>query len=346
MTSPMKYTRFFMQHDRVHTALSGNAAVVCMRGQAGVLAETRLEQETARSALLAADSGDSVVGVRSQGQPEAVTYNAYGYHNPNDIPLHRPAFNGHLLLWYLYLLGNGYRAFNPVLMCFQSPDSQSPFGAGGLNCYAYCAGDPVNFSDPSGHMPTKRPIQIRSISPATQHEVLMDAIKTGLEAGGGKRRRLSSPTERRVGQEVMSTQTGRKDSGAPGQSSSQPLAITTAQSQSSPIADSAVYSVASSAGTVGAVHTVDSWTLRRDKLKAGEFEKLLGFINKSNHAIEGLSSEQTRELRRVAVEAFAVGGNVQASINRANPDLSLTQVERIRQGLRGVLDRYRRKRPG
>lgn len=231
-------------------------------------------------------------------------------------------------------------------MCFQSPDSQSPFGAGGLNCYAYCAGDPVNFSDPSGHMPTKRPIQIRSISPATQHEVLMDAIKTGLEAGGGKRRRLSSPTERRVGQEVMSTQTGRKDSGAPGQSSSQPLAITTAQSQSSPIADSAVYSVASSAGTVGAVHTVDSWTLRRDKLKAGEFEKLLEFINKSNHAIEGLSSEQTRELRRVAVEAFAVGGNVQASINRANPDLSLTQVERIRQGLRGVLDRYRRKRPG
>lgn len=51
-----------------------------------------------------------------------------------------------------YLLGNGYRAFNPVLMRFHSPDSLSPMGAGGMNCYAYCGGDPVNNTDPSGHM--------------------------------------------------------------------------------------------------------------------------------------------------------------------------------------------------
>ncbi|MFK3815887.1 RHS repeat-associated core domain-containing protein [Pseudomonas sp. NPDC089407] len=51
-----------------------------------------------------------------------------------------------------YLLGNGYRAFNPVLMRFHSPDSLSPMGDGGMNCYAYCAGDPVNNTDPSGHM--------------------------------------------------------------------------------------------------------------------------------------------------------------------------------------------------
>lgn len=51
-----------------------------------------------------------------------------------------------------YLLGNGYRAFNPVLMRFHSPDSLSPMGAGGINCYAYCGGDPVNNTDPSGHM--------------------------------------------------------------------------------------------------------------------------------------------------------------------------------------------------
>lgn len=49
-----------------------------------------------------------------------------------------------------YLLGNGHRAFNPVLMRFNSPDRLSPFGKGGLNPYAYCLGDPVNFSDPSG----------------------------------------------------------------------------------------------------------------------------------------------------------------------------------------------------
>lgn len=49
-----------------------------------------------------------------------------------------------------YLLGNGYRAFNPVLMRFHSPDSLSPMGGGGINCYAYCGGDPVNYIDPEG----------------------------------------------------------------------------------------------------------------------------------------------------------------------------------------------------
>lgn len=48
-------------------------------------------------------------------------------------------------------LGNGYRAYNPVLMHFTCPDSASPFGAGGINPYAYCASDPINRADPSGH---------------------------------------------------------------------------------------------------------------------------------------------------------------------------------------------------
>ncbi|MBD2803598.1 hypothetical protein ID855_02490 [Xenorhabdus sp. ZM] len=51
-----------------------------------------------------------------------------------------------------YHLGNGYRSYNPVLMRFTAPDSLSPFGAGGLNPYAYCLGDPINRHDPSGHI--------------------------------------------------------------------------------------------------------------------------------------------------------------------------------------------------
>lgn len=47
--------------------------------------------------------------------------------------------------------GNGYRACNPVLLRFNCPDSMSPFGAGGINPYACCRGDPVNRTDPSGH---------------------------------------------------------------------------------------------------------------------------------------------------------------------------------------------------
>jgi len=36
-------------------------------------------------------------------------------------------------------------------MRFQSPDSLSPFGKGGINAYGYCAGDPINRIDPNGH---------------------------------------------------------------------------------------------------------------------------------------------------------------------------------------------------
>ncbi|MGE8392463.1 MAG: RHS repeat-associated core domain-containing protein [Pseudomonas sp.] len=49
-----------------------------------------------------------------------------------------------------YYLGSE-RICNPEYMSFQSPDSWYPFGPVGAVSYAYCAGDPVNFHDPSGH---------------------------------------------------------------------------------------------------------------------------------------------------------------------------------------------------
>ncbi|MEE1920603.1 hypothetical protein V0R50_09130 [Pseudomonas sp. 148P] len=43
-------------------------------------------------------------------------------------------------------------------MKFSGADNLSPFGAGGLNAYAYCNGDPLNLSDPSGHAAPWQPL--------------------------------------------------------------------------------------------------------------------------------------------------------------------------------------------
>ena len=56
-----------------------------------------------------------------------------------------------------YHLGRGKRLYLPGLMRFVSPDVLSPFSSGGLNVYAYCSGDPVNYTDPSGMMRALKP---------------------------------------------------------------------------------------------------------------------------------------------------------------------------------------------
>lgn len=70
-----------------------------------------------------------------------------------------------------YHLGNGHRTYNPVLMRFHSADRLSPFGKGGLNAYAYCQGDPVNYQDPSGQVP---------VWLAPVKSILSNAISLGL----------------------------------------------------------------------------------------------------------------------------------------------------------------------
>ena len=51
-----------------------------------------------------------------------------------------------------YHLGQGYRVYQPKLMRFNAPDSLAPFSEGVHNAYVYCHNDPINFTDPSGHL--------------------------------------------------------------------------------------------------------------------------------------------------------------------------------------------------
>lgn len=83
-----------------------------------------------------------------------MTYTVYGHLSGIHLPSTHLGFNGECRERHTgwYMLGNGYRAYNPVLMRFHSPDKLSPFGAGGLNPYTYCAADPINHRDPSGRI--------------------------------------------------------------------------------------------------------------------------------------------------------------------------------------------------
>ena len=108
---------------------------------------------TTRTILLATTLENTPFQAISVGMRQSFVFTAYGHCHASSGP---PSlgYNGERFetLTGHYLLGNGYRAYNPVLMRFNSPDSLSPFGRGGINAYVYCGADPVNRVDPSGHI--------------------------------------------------------------------------------------------------------------------------------------------------------------------------------------------------
>ncbi|WP_082563000.1 MULTISPECIES: RHS repeat-associated core domain-containing protein [unclassified Pseudomonas] len=146
--------------NRLATEIQGAVRSSILQHDGQPLAELKQLDTKATTTLLATDQQLSVLNALDATQPNPLTYSPYG---------HRPAENGLLSLLGFngerpdpvtghYHLGNGYRQFNPVLMRFNSPDSWSPFGVGGVNAYAYCGGEPVNRNDPTGH--TWRPLKI------------------------------------------------------------------------------------------------------------------------------------------------------------------------------------------
>ncbi|WP_203649742.1 RHS repeat-associated core domain-containing protein [Pseudomonas sp. RtIB026] len=105
----------------------------------------------ARKCLLAADRLQSPHTTMTSSGRTPVAYTPYGL-RPAPKGASITGFTGQLREVELgcYLLGNGHRVFSPSLMRFFSADVLSPFGLGGVNCYAYCHGDPINRVDPTG----------------------------------------------------------------------------------------------------------------------------------------------------------------------------------------------------
>ncbi|WP_434704149.1 RHS repeat-associated core domain-containing protein [Pseudomonas sp. Z1-12] len=144
--------RFYLK-ERLTSEIQGSVQRSIFQQADQLLAQQQRQDGAVETTLLATDQQRSVLHALDTTQPHPLAYTPYG---------HRPAENGLLSLLGFngeqpdpvtghYLLGNGYRAFNPTLMRFNSPDSMSPFGRGGLNPYAYGQGDPINTSDPTGH---------------------------------------------------------------------------------------------------------------------------------------------------------------------------------------------------
>jgi RHS repeat-associated protein len=144
----------FYRDGQLASQLRGDEQRSFIRAGEHLLAEQQ-SGANASTQLLVTDAKKTVLAEVSQDGSNDLTYNAYGHQSSADPAASGSGFNGELREsatgW--YLLGQGYRAYNPVLMRFHSPDSLSPFGDGGLNAYAYCVGDPVNYLDPSGHIP-------------------------------------------------------------------------------------------------------------------------------------------------------------------------------------------------
>ncbi|WP_318654590.1 RHS repeat-associated core domain-containing protein, partial [Pseudomonas sp. MWU13-2100] len=140
----------FYQEGEVATVLHGAQSSSFVRGDEQLLAER--QGETEHTLLLVCDASNSVSSESAGGAPNAIAYTAYGHPSAARPITSRLGFNGELAEvntgW--QLLGNGYRAYNPVLKRFHSPDSMSPFDRGGLNSYAYVT-SPPNESDPTGH---------------------------------------------------------------------------------------------------------------------------------------------------------------------------------------------------
>lgn len=145
-----RLTRSFYSADQLTHEQTGDDSLQIV-GDDGALFAVNKVTEGVRKTVLIGTDGQGSVRLEADDTVRSAAYTAYGAQSEKSdlMPF---GFAGQrrepLTGWYI---PGGNRPYDPVLMCFLAPDSESPFGPGGINPYAYCAGDPVNRIDPDGH---------------------------------------------------------------------------------------------------------------------------------------------------------------------------------------------------
>ncbi|MBF8727769.1 RHS repeat-associated core domain-containing protein [Pseudomonas putida] len=149
---PVQNAKHFYNRGQLCTVMTQDEAWSAVRAQAGCFGE-RLTYAVSSSIVLVlgANMSGSVIVSQTRDTRAHLSYTPYGRMSKPCFASGCVRFNSERPLEGTsdYLLG-GYRLFSPLLMRFYSSDIDSPFADGGINAYGYCAGDPINYKDPSG----------------------------------------------------------------------------------------------------------------------------------------------------------------------------------------------------
>lgn len=135
-----------------------------------------------RSTLLCTTASRTVI--RTLWSKKNLFLDVFGFTHPSNFQVHRNGFNGECAepMTGHYLPGGARRSYNPALRRWHSADSLSPFARGGINAYAYCGSDPVNWHDPSGQF------RVRLIRIGQTGGLVLGLPRLGIVAAGVLRR--------------------------------------------------------------------------------------------------------------------------------------------------------------
>jgi len=144
-------TRSFFSGDQPTHEQTGDKTLRLHGEGGGLFAQTKLAAGVHQATTLLGTDAQGSVRIEADNSIRTRLYTAHGSEAANDANSlygYAGERREELTGWYI---PSGYRPYDPMVMGFLAPDSDSPFGQGGLNPYAYCGDDPVNRIDPSGH---------------------------------------------------------------------------------------------------------------------------------------------------------------------------------------------------